>query len=70
MNGQVVTAVLGRFEPLVASGLAHALATDPRLLVVDSDLEDVIEASCLSRVGRVDAGAGGRLGRSKKLGHG
>lgn len=35
-----VAVVLGRFEALVGSGLAHVLGTDPRLRVLDSDLEE------------------------------
>lgn len=34
-----VTAVLGRFDPLVGHGLAHVLKGDPRIHVIASDLE-------------------------------
>jgi DNA-binding NarL/FixJ family response regulator len=39
-DSDTVTVVLGRFEPFVASGLAHALGADPRVHILERDLEE------------------------------
>ncbi len=39
-DGAVVTVVLGRFEPLVSGGLAHALATDASVHVLACGLDE------------------------------
>jgi two-component system nitrate/nitrite response regulator NarL len=52
-EGDAVTVVVGGFEPLMGCGVAHVLGTDPRVEVLASDLEDVLEDAVAAKLPRV-----------------
>jgi DNA-binding NarL/FixJ family response regulator len=54
VSSNTVTVVIGRFDPFVGSGLAHALSADSRVHVLERDLEEhVLEGAVEQRQPRV-----------------
>ncbi len=48
-GSDLVTVVVGRFQPLVAAGLAEVLIADPRVAVLGSDLDGEVLESVIAR---------------------